>query len=161
VAGLKQLTQRLAGVGIRDHGAGRDRKINIFGGGARLGLALAVLAPFGFPLGSISIVEERSEVAVGAHVHASPVPAIASVGTALGLVLEPGKGACSRTAGPAHHAYDCTIDEHQLPGVHPSRTVRQSSLIFFHSSNDRSGLTIESTPSICPKLAPALSAPRR
>ena len=48
-----------------------------------------------------------------------------------------------------------------LAGDHPSRTVRHSSLIFFHWSNESSGFTMESTPSIWPNDAPALSAPRR
>ena len=159
VAGLEHLAEQLAGVGVPHDRAGRHREVDVVGGGAGLGLPLAVLAALRLPHGAIPVVEQRGEVGVAPHVDAAAVAAVAAVRPALGLVLEAGERAGPRPAGAGRHPHDRAIDEHQLPGDHPSRTVRQSSLIFFHWSNESSGLTIESTPSIWPNDAPALSAP--
>ena len=103
VAGLEHLAEQLAGVGVPDDGAGRHREVDVVGRGAGLGLALAVLAALGLPHGAVAVVEQRGEVGVAPHVDAAAVAAVAAVGPALGLVLEPGEGAGARPARTRRH----------------------------------------------------------
>src|SRR5581483_4058085 len=161
VAGPEDLAQDGAGGHVAHHGAGRHREDQVRARAAGLVLPLAVLAPPGPPGVAVAVVEQGVEVWVGLDVHAAAGAADAPVGAALGLVLEPGEGARARAAGAARDPHHRAIDEGHCPGLHPSRTVRQSSFTFFHWSKERSGFTIESTASIWPNEAPALSAPRR
>jgi hypothetical protein len=91
-----------------------------------------VLPPLGLPRGAVSVIQKRGEIGIAPDVNAAAVAAVAAVGTAFGFVLESGEGAGTGPAGTPGDPDYGAIDEHQFPGDHPSRTVRQSSFTFFH-----------------------------
>src|SRR5687768_4368382 len=146
---------------VPDDGARRHGKRDVGCRCAGHGLALPVLRALGLPMVAIAVIEEGGEIRIALHVDTAAPAAVAAVRPAFRLVFEPRERAGSRSSGPRGDAHDRAVDEHQPPGLQPSRTVRQSSFTFFHWSKLSSGFTMESTPSIWPNDAPALSAPLR
>jgi hypothetical protein len=76
-----------------------------------------VIAILGFPLISIGIVEERAQVAVGAHAYVSAAAAVTTIGAAQRDELFAPKGDHAGTAIAGFHADDYTIDEHSVEGA--------------------------------------------
>ena len=103
VSGGQHLPEHRAGCGVLDDRSRRHRQLDVVGAGARLRLALPMLAPLRLPARAVAVIEQRGEVGVRAHVHAAPAPAVTAVRPALGLVLESGERAGARAAGAGGH----------------------------------------------------------
>ena len=74
-----------------------------------------MLSPFGIPRIAIRVVEQRGEIAVGAHGHIAATPAISAVRSAKRDVFLTAERAVARAAGSRFDVDDYAIYKHEHP----------------------------------------------
>jgi hypothetical protein len=112
VAGLQQLAQELARVGIPHHGARRNAQHHVITRGTLLILPLPVLATLRLILLLVLVVEQGRQVGIGDQHDVPAVAAVAAIGATAGHVLLAAEGQATVPTVAALYVDDRVIDEH-------------------------------------------------
>ena len=112
LAFLRKVGQEHFALVVEDHGAKRHSQDHVFAVPAVLLIAASVLSPACLVLRLVDVVAESRQVPVGPHDDVAAVPAVASVGSAFGIVLGPEEAAAASSAVAGRHLDLRFIDKH-------------------------------------------------